>query len=70
MLPHIVEECTKFLWSDLSPKNACRAYEFAKLFEEPLLVEKSLNVSKIWAMIYENKNKNKASNDIFKFIFV
>ena len=32
MLPSLVEECTKYLWSDLSPKKACRAYEFAKLF--------------------------------------
>ncbi|KAF5300321.1 hypothetical protein FQA39_LY11178 [Lamprigera yunnana] len=45
MLPHLVEECTKYLWSDLYPKNACRAYEFAKLFEEPILMEKCLNVS-------------------------
>lgn len=45
MLPHLVEECTKYLWSDLYPKNACRAYEFAKLFEEPILMEKCLNVN-------------------------
>ncbi|XP_018326917.1 BTB/POZ domain-containing protein 6 isoform X2 [Agrilus planipennis] len=44
MLPHLVEECTKYLWSDLYPKNACRAYEFAKLFEEPVLMEKCLNI--------------------------
>lgn len=42
MLPSLVEECTKYLWSDLSPKKACRAYEFAKLFEEPVLMEKCL----------------------------
>jgi hypothetical protein len=40
MLPYVVDQCTKFLWSDLCPKNACRAYEFAKLFEEPSLQEK------------------------------
>ena len=45
MLPHLVEECTKYLWSDLYPKNACRAYEFAKLFEEPILMEKCMLVS-------------------------
>ncbi|XP_045470883.1 BTB/POZ domain-containing protein 6-B-like [Harmonia axyridis] len=44
MLPHLVEECTKYLWSDLYPKNACRAHEFAKLFEEPILMEKCLNI--------------------------
>ncbi|EZA57597.1 hypothetical protein DMN91_002406 [Ooceraea biroi] len=44
MLPTLVEECTKYLWSDLSPKKACRAYEFAKLFEEPVLMEKCLQI--------------------------
>ncbi|XP_011506518.1 PREDICTED: BTB/POZ domain-containing protein 6-like isoform X2 [Ceratosolen solmsi marchali] len=44
MLPFLVEECTRFLWSDLSIKKACRAYEFAKLFEEPVLMEKCLQI--------------------------
>lgn len=44
MLPYVVDNCTKFLWSDLCPKNACRAYEFAKLFEEPSLQEKCLQI--------------------------
>ncbi|XP_058795953.1 uncharacterized protein LOC131666901 [Phymastichus coffea] len=44
MLPFLVEECTKFLWCDLSLKKACRAYEFAKLFEEPVLMEKCLQI--------------------------
>lgn len=44
MLPFVVDQCTKFLWSDLCPKNACRAYEFAKLFEEPTLQEKCLQI--------------------------
>lgn len=43
-LPFVVDNCTKFLWSDLCPKNACRAYEFAKLFEEPSLQEKCLQI--------------------------
>lgn len=44
ILPHVVDSCTNFLWSDLSPKNACRAYEFAKLFEEQALQEKCLQI--------------------------
>ena len=44
MLPALVEECTKYLWRDLYPRNACRAYEFAKLFDEPVLMDKSLQV--------------------------
>lgn len=44
MLPYVVDNCTKFLWSDLCPKNACRAYEFARLFEEPSLQEKCLQI--------------------------
>ena len=44
LLPALVEECTKFLWRDLYPRNACRALEFAKLFEEPQLMEKSMQI--------------------------
>ncbi|KAL4720855.1 hypothetical protein ACJJTC_016724 [Scirpophaga incertulas] len=44
MLPHLVKECTRYLWSDLYPKNACRAYEFARLFEENVLMDKCLQI--------------------------
>ncbi|XP_022112350.1 uncharacterized protein LOC110991325 [Pieris rapae] len=44
MLPHLVKECTRYLWSDLYPKNACRAYEFARLFDENVLMEKCLQI--------------------------
>merc|ERR1719153_929855 len=44
MLPALVEECTKYLWRDLYPRNACRALEFAKLLEEPVLQEKALQI--------------------------
>lgn len=44
-LPHVVGQCTHFLWSDLSPRNACRAYEFAKLFDESRLMQRSMEVS-------------------------
>jgi len=44
MLPDLVEECTKYLWRDLYPRNACRAFEFAKLFEEQTLAEKALQI--------------------------
>ncbi|XP_068241439.1 BTB/POZ domain-containing protein 2-like [Palaemon carinicauda] len=44
MLPSLVEQCTQFIWSDLHPGNVCRAFEFARLFEEPLLLEKCLQI--------------------------
>ncbi|KAJ2944476.1 hypothetical protein O0L34_g3822 [Tuta absoluta] len=44
MLPHLVKECTRYLWSDLYPRNACRAYEFARLFEENVLMDKCLQI--------------------------
>lgn len=44
ILPHVVEKCTMYLWTDLSAKNVCRAYEFANLFEEPNLSERCLQV--------------------------
>lgn len=44
MLPFLVHKCTNYMWSDLSPRKACRAYEFAKLFEEPALLKKCLDI--------------------------
>ena len=44
MLPDLVEECTQFLWRDVNYQNACRALEFAGLFDEPVLKEKALHV--------------------------
>ncbi|XP_066977813.1 BTB/POZ domain-containing protein 6-B-like isoform X2 [Macrobrachium rosenbergii] len=44
MIPSLVEQCTQFIWSDLHPGNVCRAFEFARLFEEPLLLEKCLQI--------------------------
>lgn len=44
MLPHLVKECTRYLWSDLYPRNACRAYEFARLFDESVLMDKCIQV--------------------------
>uniref|UniRef100_A0A1B0D8G4 Uncharacterized protein n=1 Tax=Phlebotomus papatasi TaxID=29031 RepID=A0A1B0D8G4_PHLPP len=38
MLPYLVEQCTNFIWTDLKPNNVCRAYEFARLFEEHRLM--------------------------------
>ncbi|XP_059613997.1 BTB/POZ domain-containing protein 6-B-like [Phlebotomus argentipes] len=38
MLPFVVKQCTKFLWADLQPSNVCRAYEFARLFDEHQLM--------------------------------
>ncbi|XP_073941128.1 BTB/POZ domain-containing protein 3-like [Choristoneura fumiferana] len=44
MLPHLVKECIKYLWSKTNPKNACRVYEFARLHEEKVLMEKCLQI--------------------------
>lgn len=51
MLPHLVKECTRYLWSDLYPRNACRAYEFARLFEENVLMDKCIQVFLITFLI-------------------
>lgn len=51
MIPYVVEFCTKFLWSDLCPKNVCRAFEFANLFEEPRLAERCLQVCCILTLL-------------------
>lgn len=44
MLPDLVDKCTNYLYNNLLPRNACKAYEFAKLFEEPVILEKSLEI--------------------------
>ncbi|XP_043518638.1 uncharacterized protein LOC122533212 [Frieseomelitta varia] len=44
MLPSLVKECTKYLCSDVSPRTVCRAYEFARLFDERVLIEKCLQI--------------------------
>ena len=44
LLADLVEECTEYLWRDVNTRNACRALEFASLFEEPALEEKALHV--------------------------
>ena len=44
MFPDLLEECTEYLWRDINTRNACRALEFASLFEEPALEEKALHV--------------------------
>lgn len=56
MLPLVVQRCTEYLWSDLNSKNVCRAFEFAKLFEEPDLAERCLQV--------------RITYDAFKLIFL
>ncbi|KAG7169608.1 BTB/POZ domain-containing protein 6-like [Homarus americanus] len=44
MIPSLVEQCTQFIWRDLHPGNVCRAYEFARLFEEPRLLDKCMQI--------------------------
>uniref|UniRef100_T1J816 BTB domain-containing protein n=1 Tax=Strigamia maritima TaxID=126957 RepID=T1J816_STRMM len=42
LLPQLVRECTQYIWKDMSANNVCKAYEFAKLFDVPILMEKCL----------------------------
>lgn len=44
LLPILVNECTKYIWSVISPDKVCRAYEFAKLHDEADLMNKCLNM--------------------------
>lgn len=44
MLPQVVETCTRFIFKDLRPGNVCRAYEFARLFEEPRLMKNCMTI--------------------------
>ncbi|XP_075212363.1 BTB/POZ domain-containing protein 6-B-like [Lycorma delicatula] len=42
MMPHLVKICTDYIWKDLNEENACRAFEFGRLFEESILMDKSM----------------------------
>lgn len=44
MIPPLVKQCTGYIWSDIHYGNVCRAYEFARLFEEPELMDKCLQI--------------------------
>ncbi|KAL1458095.1 hypothetical protein WDU94_008269 [Cyamophila willieti] len=44
MLPTLVKKCTTYIWSDIDPSNTCRAYEFARLFDEPDLLNRCMKV--------------------------
>lgn len=44
MMPDLVKKSMEKIFTDLFAFNACKAYEFAKLFEEPVLLERSLKV--------------------------
>lgn len=44
MLPALVKKCTTYIWSDIDPANTCRAYEFARLFDEPDLLNRCMKV--------------------------
>lgn len=47
MLPFLVKECIRFLWSEVCPEKACKIYEFSKAFEEQDLMEKCLQVIRL-----------------------
>lgn len=44
MLPCLVNQCMSFIWKDVTYPMAFRAYEFAKLFDEPDLMRRCLEV--------------------------
>lgn len=45
MLNHLVKECIKYLWPNINAKNACQIYEFARMLQENILMEKCLQVT-------------------------
>lgn len=45
MLPFLVNQCMSFIWKDVNYPMAFRAYEFAKLFDEPDLMRRCMEVS-------------------------
>lgn len=50
MIPFLVNQCTAYIWSDVDVGSACRAYEFAKLFDEHGLMNKCLQVFNLYKL--------------------
>ncbi|KAF2886510.1 hypothetical protein ILUMI_19663, partial [Ignelater luminosus] len=46
MLPFLQKKCIEFLQSNINAENACRGYEFAKLFDEPSFMKQCLDFIK------------------------
>ncbi len=44
MLPHLLKKSVEFIWKDVDCNTALTAYEFAKLFDDPGILEKSMKV--------------------------
>ncbi|KAF6214489.1 hypothetical protein GE061_009232 [Apolygus lucorum] len=40
MMPNLLKNCTAYIWQDVNVSNACRGYEFAKLFDQHNLMVK------------------------------
>ncbi|KAF2879641.1 hypothetical protein ILUMI_26531 [Ignelater luminosus] len=70
MMLHLQKECMKYIESGLSPKNVCKAYELAKLYEESDLIEKCLNMIKDDTnTILKEKSFNEVNIDTLLTIF-
>ncbi|KAK7590688.1 hypothetical protein V9T40_002301 [Parthenolecanium corni] len=44
MLPQLLKTCMEFIWKDVDCETALRAYEFAKLFDDSGILEKSMKI--------------------------
>ncbi|XP_065225720.1 BTB/POZ domain-containing protein 2 [Planococcus citri] len=44
MLPHLLEHCIQFIWKDVDNDTALKAYEFAKLFDDPMNSSKAMKI--------------------------
>ncbi|XP_046676066.1 BTB/POZ domain-containing protein 6-B-like isoform X2 [Homalodisca vitripennis] len=44
MLPFLVNQCMSYIWKDVKYPMACRAYEFAKLFDEAHLMIRCMEI--------------------------
>uniref|UniRef100_A0A0A9ZGH6 BTB/POZ domain-containing protein 6 n=1 Tax=Lygus hesperus TaxID=30085 RepID=A0A0A9ZGH6_LYGHE len=54
MMPYLLKNCTAYIWQDVNVSNACRGYEFAKLFDQHNLMEKCKIQHKLNSTICQN----------------
>lgn len=44
MIPYVLEKCTKYILENITHRDACKVYEFAKFYDQESILKKSQEV--------------------------
>lgn len=70
MMPILVQHCISYIWKDINYTNACRAYEFAKLFDQHGITEdcKKIMFSQTSEIIEHQSFRDIEKNTLFMIL--